>query len=373
MSYRTEFFCAGALKQRRIVVLVTRACYSRTGSRGCNYAKNAWQNLFTVRNLAIELVSVMKNPPFVASIVVIAYALCFGAAAPRAYAGAVYRCAGPNGQTAFTNKPQGFASCTKISEYVDPQPVRAAKPTAKIAIPDAAPLAIKSARSEYKSEPASQFANVVSGSSLDGVEQIAPAQPNRTERVDKSTEVRRGAVYKVARANGITEYTNVKPAGAAYQLLFTYIATCYACNVNSAIDFATIALNLTAYRDEVAAAATEFGVDPALLRAVIHAESAFNPNAISDKGAQGLMQLMPATASDLGIGSPFDVAQNIRGGAHYLAILLHQFNGDQRLATAAYNAGAQNVQKYSGIPPFDETRVYVDRVATLYRRYHEAK
>jgi soluble lytic murein transglycosylase-like protein len=105
----------------------------------------------------------------------------------------------------------------------------------------------------------------------------------------------------------------------------------------------------------------------------MHAESAFNPNAISNAGAQGLMQLMPATASDVGVSNPFDAMQNIRGGARYLSLLLHQFNGDERLATAAYNAGPLNVEKYSGIPPFDETRVYVERVATLRRRYGEMK
>ncbi len=336
--------------------------------------ENAWQNSLTVRNLTIEFFSNMKKPLSAASAVLIALALCASALVSRAHAGTVYRCAGANGQTAFTNKPAGFSGCTKISEYVDPPKPPAPKPAEKNVSPDAVkPVAIRSARSEYKSEPASQFANVVSGISVGGVEQKLAVAQNPTEKVDKSTEVRRGSVYKVARANGITEYTNIRPTGGPYQLLFTYIATCYACNVHSAIDFATIALNLGAYRDEIGAAATEFGVEPALLRAVIHAESAFNPNAISDKGAQGLMQLMPTTASDLGVGSPFDVGQNIRGGAHYLALLLHQFNGDERLATAAYNAGAQNVQKYNGIPPFDETKVYVERVATLRKRYRDAQ
>jgi len=82
--------------------------------------------------------------------------------------------------------------------------------------------------------------------------------------------------------------------------------------------------------------------------------------------------LMPATAADVGVTNPFDISQNIRGGARYLGLLLQQFKGDERLATAAYNAGPQNVQKYSGIPPFDETRVYVERVATLRKRYGDA-
>jgi soluble lytic murein transglycosylase-like protein len=184
--------------------------------------------------------------------------------------------------------------------------------------------------------------------------------------------VLRGAVYKVERKDGITEYTNIKPAGSAFAVLFTYIATCIACDIHSKIDFARTALNLDAYKAEIAAAAADFGVDGALLRAVIHAESAFNPMALSNKGAQGLMQLMPGTAGDLGVTDAFDAAQNIRGGARYLAQLLKDFNGDAQLATAAYNAGAGAVQKYRGVPPYDETQLYVQRVATLRDRYQKA-
>jgi len=318
----------------------------------------------------------MNSMPRGGVLTIVAAALLFGALT-RAHAGAVYRCNGPNGQTAITNKPGEYSACTKVpgTDYVEP-----AKPAAPKPPPPAAPttqaegtvLATSGTRGEYKSEAPSPFANVTSVISLNGVVQKASAQ-NVTEKVGAAAEVRRGAVYKVARANGITEYTNVRPAGAPFQLLFTYIATCYACNLHSAVDFASVALNLDIYRAEVAAAAAEFGVDPALLRAVMHAESAFNPNAISNAGAQGLMQLMPATASLVGVANPFDATQNIRGGARYLALLLHQFNGDERLATAAYNAGPQNVEKYSGVPPFDETRVYVERVATLRKRYGEAK
>ena len=328
-------------------------------------------------------------------------ALAFAVLAPNARAGAVYRCTGPNGEIAITNKPTGYSTCTKLpnSDYVEPAAAKSPKPAAKTepakvvaaataATPEAdkpastkpdpaqpeSPASVenKTPRSEYKSTPASLFADVASELRLNG-EAPAKVAPNATERPDKTTQVRRGAVYKVARANGIVEYTNVRPAGGPYQMLFTYIATCYACDVKSAINFATLALNLDAYKDEVTASASEFGIDQALLRAVIHAESAFNPNAISVKGAQGLMQLMPATANDMGVASPFDPAQNIRGGARYLSALLKLFNGDERLATAAYNSGPQNVQKYSGVPPFDETRVYVERVETLRKRYGDAR
>ncbi len=182
----------------------------------------------------------------------------------------------------------------------------------------------------------------------------------------------RGAVYRVQRKDGITEYTNIKPSTGAFAVLFTYIATCVACDIHSKIDFARTALKLDAYRDEIAAAAAEFGVDSALLHAVIHAESAFNPMALSNKGAQGLMQLMPGTASDMGVADAFNASQNIRGGARYLSMLLQSFNGDARLATAAYNAGPGAVQRYGGVPPYDETQVYVQRVATLRDRYAKA-
>jgi hypothetical protein len=326
----------------------------------------------------------MNNDRRLGYVVFAAVALVSAGASPRARAGAVYRCIAAGGQTAITNKPSEYSACVKVpgTDYPDPKPARPAPvpaPAPKAPITASTPIETKSSRGEYHSAPPPTFANVISGATINGVVQFnnvigGVMQPrNATERPDKNVEVRRGAVYKVARANGITEYTNVRPAGAPFQLLFTYIQTCFACNLNSTVDFASTALNLDAYRDEIAAASGEFGVDQALLRAVIHAESAFNPNAISAKGAQGLMQLMPTTANDLGVGNPFEVGQNIRGGAHYLAQLLKQFNGDERLAAAAYNSGPQNVQKYAGVPPFDETKVYVDRVATLRKRYSEAK
>ena len=110
-------------------------------------------------------------------------------------------------------------------------------------------------------------------------------------------------------------------------------------------------------------------VDEALIRAVIHAESAYQPDAVSPKGAQGLMQLMPDTQSEVAVSNPFDPAQNIRGGAAYLARLLDEFSDDLELAAAAYNAGPSAVYRHGGIPPFEETREYVRRIKILHRRY----
>ena len=99
-----------------------------------------------------------------------------------------------------------------------------------------------------------------------------------------------------------------------------------------------------------------------LLKAVAKAESNYNANAVSAAGAQGVMQLMPATAKSLGVDNPFDARSNIMGGAKYISQKLNQYDGDVELALAAYNAGSGNVAKYGGVPPFTETRNYIKRI-----------
>lgn len=110
-------------------------------------------------------------------------------------------------------------------------------------------------------------------------------------------------------------------------------------------------------------------LDPMLIKSVMHAESAFNPDAVSSKGASGLMQLMPGTARRYGVSSVFDPRQNVMGGARYLSYLLDRFDGDLELALAGYNAGENAVDRNGGIPPYAETQHYVKKVMELYRQY----
>jgi len=337
---------------------------------------------------------------------------------PTARAGALYHCTGSSGETVFSSSAVGYHDCTKISSYgttpprnkAPAPPVSLTQVTGSVTTtahdlngdhlkPDGTgaggaersslawvqgSVETSAQRLDVASVPHVSLAGV-HGSIETGVKQPATGAPGQWSyheshdfqapvalADDPGTRILRGAVYRIVRPDGSVEYTNLQPVGQksrAVTMLFTYLATCVACDLHSTIHWGSVSLNLTAFADTIRAASVEFGVDEAFLRAIIHAESAFNPHAMSLKGAQGLMQLMPGTANDMGVLDAFNTDQNIRGGARYLSMLLHDFNGDERLAAAAYNAGPNAVQRYSGVPPYAETQVYVERVGTLRKRY----
>jgi soluble lytic murein transglycosylase-like protein len=122
----------------------------------------------------------------------------------------------------------------------------------------------------------------------------------------------------------------------------------------------------TRYSDIIAEASRAYDVDPALIRAIIHAESGFDPRAVSHQGARGLMQLMPATARSLGVRDRFDPEENVMAGTRYFRELLDKLDGRVKLALAAYNAGLRKVRKYGGVPPFRVTRHYIRNVLHYY-------
>jgi soluble lytic murein transglycosylase-like protein len=179
-------------------------------------------------------------------------------------------------------------------------------------------------------------------------------------------------MYKFTDEDGIVHYTNIKPVGQKNIKTFSF--PCYASDLTcNQLDWEKIPLNRRAFDDEIRTVAQVFSVDDSLIRAIIHAESAYQPEALSPRGAQGLMQLMPATQQELEIVDVFDPLSNIEGGTLYLSRLLEQFDQDVELAAAAYNAGPGAVREYGGIPPYQETREYVRRVKILYRRYRSAE
>lgn len=187
---------------------------------------------------------------------------------------------------------------------------------------------------------------------------------------DGKSDKANAPVLKVFRYNkdGVVSYSDRAPVRTRYEVV-SY--SCFACNPASKVDWYSTKLYPDNYTYPISMAAKKYDVDPALVRAIIHAESAFKESAISRKGAVGLMQLMPATAKEMGVRDALTPAQNIHGGVKYLAYLLALHKGNVILATAAYNAGPGAVKRYDGIPPFAETQAYVKRVKILHQRYRE--
>ena len=177
-----------------------------------------------------------------------------------------------------------------------------------------------------------------------------------------------GAIYKYVEKDGTVVYTNVRPVGkkATRQKGSFHRAPTAAEPPVAKADL------MADYEDYIQAAAKRYRIPLNLLRAVMHAESNFDPHAVSPQGASGLMQLMPATAQDMYVRDIFDVRQNIEGGARYLRLLANLYEGDMVKMLAAYNAGPDSVNKYGGnVPPYEETQSYVRKVIQLYFQYKE--
>ncbi|AKS42517.1 lytic transglycosylase domain-containing protein [Wenzhouxiangella marina] len=172
-------------------------------------------------------------------------------------------------------------------------------------------------------------------------------------------------IYTYTDENGITVFTDRKPDENRYRV---HNLGCYG-TCRQGVDWDQTPLRHDAYSAEIQAASEIFGVEQALIRAIMHAESWFQPEAVSRSGAQGLMQLMPATQERFGVEDAFDPLDNITAGVAYLAWLQDEFDRDMTRVIAAYNAGENAVKRHGGVPPYSETREYLRRVNILYRRY----
>jgi len=297
-----------------------------------------------------------------------------------AVAGTVYKCVGNDGVTSYVSKRPPGASCSAIGQFRSserrasrPRPVT---PMTPATLPAKAEPVVARAVPALGSPVLAAPAMLATAASL-APKAITPAPaPARAPSVPPRRVIN-GQVYAYMK-DGVRHYTSARPTQTASiqglrTIRYSYIETCYACAVNPGVNFGSVRLNTNAYAGEIASAAREFGVDEAIVRAIIHAESAYNPTALSRAGAQGLMQLMPATARRFGVSDSFDASQNIRGGVQYLSWLLKRFNGNLQLAAAGYNAGEGAVDRHGGVPPYSETQRYVQRVGLLAERYRGAQ
>jgi soluble lytic murein transglycosylase-like protein len=286
-------------------------------------------------------------------------AMLLALVAMPASAATLYRCVGADGVSTYVSPRIAGAQCKVFSHYTPDRGATRARRAAKA--PGPAPVAAAASTPAPAMTPATYRSDAITP---------APLPPARSPAPQRRVS---GRVYSYMK-DGVRHFSSRPPvrgtgAGQVRTIAYSYIETCYACAVNPGVSFATVRLNTSAYQAEIAAAAREFGVEEAIVRAIIHAESAFNPLALSHAGAQGLMQLMPPTARRFGVADSYDANQNIRGGVRYLAWLMRRYNGDLTLAAAGYNAGEGAVDRYRGVPPYSETQRYVQRVGVLAERY----
>lgn len=160
-------------------------------------------------------------------------------------------------------------------------------------------------------------------------------------------------IYKYVDANGVIHFTNT-PTNSEYRFYLK--------------ESTAASLERESISELIARYARTFNLEEALIKAVIKVESDYNPKAVSSKGAQGMMQLIPETAREMEVGDPFNPDDNIRGGSRYLRKMLDEF-GTLELALAAYNAGPGSVRRHGGVPPFKETRLYIERVKKYLHQY----
>ncbi len=290
------------------------------------------------------------------------FRMCFIAmiavvSSPSVLAATVYRCVGNDGVPIFSETKVPSAQC---------------KPVAETKLYDHAKTSIT--------------APILPAAEVPKNKNTAPQMPS--DNVSASAKNNTGdakflrmgysTIYSWVDGDGNTHSTNIKPRGVVnvrtkrMEYPIFSIASCYACGMAAGVNFGNVKLNLKAFTNEIRQSAEKYSVDEAIVRAIIHAESAYRPHVVSPKNAQGLMQLIPATAKRFGVKDAFDPAQNIDGGVQYLAFLLKRYNNDLSLTAAAYNAGEGAVARFKGIPPYKETKNYVVRVGQLADRYRKA-
>jgi soluble lytic murein transglycosylase-like protein len=308
----------------------------------------------------------MKNRAKLPAMRTLCLLIWFGLAG-TANAGNLYKCIGSDGVSNYTNKKIAGSACVVVAKTA-PQEYRQ-----NTSVPPATTAAASTTTLDAAKSNGPQAKIVESTSQI-----AAPKQAISTGNAPKFLRMARSVTYSYVDENGVKNFSSHRPKGVANVLAIkTEYAifsqpTCYACAIPESISFGSLRLNTVAYASEIKAAALAYGVEEAVVRAIIHAESAYRPHVQSNKGAQGLMQLIPATARRFGVSDSFDPAQNINGGVQYLAWLLRRYKQDVTLASAAYNAGEGAVDRYGGVPPYKETRLYVARVGQLAERYRKA-
>jgi len=173
------------------------------------------------------------------------------------------------------------------------------------------------------------------------------------------------SIYKCRDATGTTIFTNAPTGSNCKAIILPQTGTRWTARRQI--------VNSTQYDEFIERVGKNYHVDPSLIKAIIHTESDFNHRAVSRRGAQGLMQLMPETSRELRVGNPFNPKENIDGGTRYFRKLLDNFNGDLNLSLAAYNAGPGLVMRTGGVPQIPETKRYIKKVLKQYRYYRAAR